>query len=208
MYRYKWSHDPKFGFQRSFSLLCFRQTQLVWPGPRKEFGDLVPGHNNRQTTLFPHFLQLVIRSCLARWWSDGDHGMLTLLEHGRMPRPKEGAELVPVVATWEHATEGEDHKKQQRSSQGKPQRRPWGAALARTRDDEKWTDLHGQVGKTVRGTGQCCGPHASAGSSSSACLTLISLSVFTKKKLLNHIKYTFGGWEERYPRRWHIHSSG
>ena len=47
-----------FGFQRSFSLLCFRQTRLVWAGPRKKFGDLVPGHNNRQTTLFPHFLQL------------------------------------------------------------------------------------------------------------------------------------------------------
>ena len=69
---------------------------------------------------------LVIRSCFAWWWPDRDHGMLTLLEHGRMPRPKEGAELVPVVATWEHATEGEDHKKQQRSSQGKPQRRPRG----------------------------------------------------------------------------------
>jgi len=68
---------------------------------------------------------------------------------------------------------------------------PWGAALARTRDDEKWTDLHGQVGKTVRGTGQCCGPHASAGSSSSACLTLISLSVFTKKKVVKSHKIHF-----------------
>ena len=76
---------------------------------------------------------------------------------------------------------------------------PWGAALARTGDGEKWTNLHGQVGRTIRGSGQCCGPHASAGSS--ACLTLISLSLFTKKKLLNHMKYTFVGWEERYPRR-------
>lgn len=65
------------------------------------------------------------------------------------------------------------------------------AALARTRDDEKWTDLHGQVGGTIRGTGQCCGPHASSGGS--ACLTLISLSVFSKKKKLYHMKYTFGG---------------
>lgn len=55
-----------------------------------------------------------------------------------------------------------------------------GAALARTEDDEKWTDVHGQVGGTIRGTDQCCGPHASAGGS--ACLTLISLSVFSKKK--------------------------
>jgi hypothetical protein len=65
-----------------------------------------------------------------------------------------------------------------------------GAALARTEDDEKWTDVHGQVGGTIRGTGQCCGPHASAGGS--ACLTLISLSVFSrKKKPLNNMEYTF-----------------
>lgn len=30
---------------------------------------------------------------------------------------------------------------------------PHTTALARTKDDEKWTDLHGQVGGTVRGTG-------------------------------------------------------
>jgi len=68
-----------------------------------------------------------------------------------------------------------------------------GAALARTGDDEKWTDVHGQVGRTIRGTGQCCGPHASAGAS--ACLTFISLSVLSKKKKpLNYI--------------WNTHSKG
>ena len=47
-----------FGFQRNFSLLCFRQTRLVRAGPREELGDLVSRHNNGQTALFPHFLQL------------------------------------------------------------------------------------------------------------------------------------------------------
>jgi hypothetical protein len=57
--------------------------------------------------------------------------MPALLEHIRLPRPEEGAELVPVVATREHATEGEDDEEQQRSPQGKPQRRPRGSMLNR-----------------------------------------------------------------------------
>lgn len=153
--------NQTFGFQWNFNLLCFRQTRLMRTGPREKFGDLVPRHNNRQTALFPHFLQLqtrhdmvlssslkqwpslgysarcwdevcasevylVIRSCLARWWRDGDGRMLALLEHGRMPIPEEGAELVPVVAAWEHATQGKDHNEQESSPQGKPQGWPWG----------------------------------------------------------------------------------
>jgi hypothetical protein len=144
---------------------------------------------------------LAIRSCLVRWWRDGDDGKLALLKHVWMLWP-EGAELVPVVAAWEDATEGEDHKKQESSPQWKAQCWPWGmlnrrhpngwrrcqiicisclllilpvwlraqtnkvmmrlgiyiwrapyaAALARTKDGEK-CDLHGQVGRTVRGTG-------------------------------------------------------
>lgn len=52
--------------------------------------------------------------------------LLGLQEHVGMPRPEEGAELVPVVATREHAAQGKDDEEQESSSQGKPQGRPRG----------------------------------------------------------------------------------
>lgn len=86
-------------------------------GPREEPGDLVPRHDNGQTT---RSVQLVITGRLARRGRDGG----ALLEHAWMPRPEEGAELVPVVAAREHATQGKDHEEQEGRPQGKPQGRP------------------------------------------------------------------------------------
>jgi hypothetical protein len=65
-------------------------------------------------------IYLVITGRLARRGRDGG----ALLEHAWMPRPEEGAELVPVVAAREHATQGKDHEEQEGRPQGKPQGRP------------------------------------------------------------------------------------
>lgn len=65
-------------------------------------------------------MYLVITGRLARRGRDGG----ALLEHAWMPRPEEGAELVPVVAAREHATQGKDHEEQEGRPQGKPQGRP------------------------------------------------------------------------------------